>query len=310
MRILVTGGAGFIGSHVAEAYLRAGHEVAVVDNLSAGKRENLPPDCVLHQLDLLDESRLELVFKNFRPELVSHHAAQVNVRLSWEDPVLDARTNVLGSLALLRQMVRWETPKLIFSSSGGAVYGEPVKLPVTEDHPVRPLSNYGVSKYAIELYIRSFQASANLRAVILRYPNVYGPRQDPAGEAGVVAVFSRSLLQGEQPRIFGDGTKTRDYLYIEDVIEANLLALKASDDGVYNLGWGRQVTDWEVFQAVRDAVGASVDPLFERKRPGEIDHICLDALRARTALGWRPVVSFKEGVRRTIHYWKERLKGE
>ena len=307
MRILVTGGAGFIGSHVAEAYLRAGHEVAVVDNLSTGKRENLPPGCVLHQLDLLEQPRLEALFKDFRPEVVSHHAAQVDVRLSWEDPVLDARTNVLGSLALLRQMVRWETPKLIFSSSGGAVYGEPAKLPVTEDHTVRPLSNYGVSKYAIELYIRSFQASANLRAVILRYPNVYGPRQDPAGEAGVVAVFSRLLLQGERPRIFGDGTKTRDYLYIEDVIEANLLALQASDDGVYNLGWGRQVTDWEVFQAVRDAVGANVDPVFEQKRPGEIDHICLDATRARTHLGWSPKLEFSDGVARTVAYWRRKI---
>jgi len=304
MKILVTGGAGFIGSHVADAYLKAGHEVAVVDNLTASKRENLPPSCTFQEIDLLDEPRLEAFFKDFRPELVSHHAALVDVRLSWEDPVSDARTNILGSLALLRQIVRWRTRKIIYSSSGGAVYGEPVNLPVKEDDAIHPLSNYGVSKYAIELYIRSFQASADLRAVILRYPNVYGPRQDPAGEAGVVAVFSRLLLQGERPRIFGDGTKTRDYLYIDDVIEANLLALQTSDDGVYNLGWGRQITDWEVFQAVRDAVGASVDPLFERKRPGEIDHICLDATRARTHLGWSPKLEFSDGVARTVAYWR------
>jgi len=307
MKILVTGGAGFIGSHVADAYLKAGHEVAVVDNLTTGKRETLPPSCTFQEIDLLDESRLEAFFKDFRPELVSHHAAQVDVRLSWEDPVSDARTNILGSLALLRQIVRWRTRKIIYSSSGGAVYGEPVNLPVKEDDAIHPLSNYGVSKYAIELYIRSFRASADLRAVVLRYPNVYGPRQDPAGEAGVVAIFSRQLLRGEQPRIFGDGAKTRDYVYVDDIVAANLRALEPDCEGTFNLGWGKQVSDLEVFNAVRAAVESRMEPIFDLKRPGEIDHICLDARRARAVLGWEPRIVFEEGVRRTVADWKRRL---
>lgn len=305
MRILVTGGAGFIGSHLAEAYLKAGHEVAVVDNLSTGKRHNLSPHWTFHESDLLDEPPLEALFKDFRPELVSHHAAQVNVRVSWEDPAEDARVNILGSLAVLRQMVKWGTPKMIYSSSGGAVYGEPTTLPVTEEDPIRPLSNYGVSKFAIELYIRSFQASADLSAVILRYPNVYGPRQDPAGEAGVVAIFSKLLLQGKRPRIFGDGRKTRDYVYVDDIVAANMRAHEPDCEGTFNLGWGKQVSDLEVFETVRGATGAQVEPVFDQKRPGEIDHICLDATRARATLGWQPVIPFEEGVRRTVQYWRD-----
>lgn len=308
MRILVTGGAGFIGSHIADAYAKAGHQVAVLDNLSTGRRENVPPDCAFHERDLLDEQRLAALFQELRPQLVSHHAAQVNVRRSWEEPAEDARINILGSLAILRHIVNWKVPKIIYSSSGGAVYGEPSKLPVAEDHPAHPLSNYGVSKFAIELYLRSFQSSAGLRAVVFRYPNVYGPRQHPAGEAGVVAVFATQLLQGERPRIFGDGTKTRDYVYVGDIVAANLRALDANCQGTFNLGWGKQVSDLEVFETVRAAVGSNLEPIFDQKRPGEIDHICLDAARAEKGLGWRPGVPFAEGVRRTVQDWKERLK--
>lgn len=306
MRILVTGGAGFIGSHVAEAYARAGHDILVVDNLSTGKRENLPTAVPLEVADLQQADALERIFREFRPEVVSHHTAQVNVRASWEQPAEDARVNVLASLTLLQQMVKWETRRVIYSSSGGAIYGEPAHLPVSEDHPIRPLSNYGVSKYTVELYLNSFAATAGLETVILRYPNVYGPRQHPAGEAGVVAIFSAQLLRGERPRIFGDGSKTRDYVFVDDIAAANLLALRAPGNGVYNLGWGRQVTDLEVFEAVRDAIGVSVEPIFDRKRPGEIDRICLDASRARAALGWKPLIPFKEGVSRTVQYWKEK----
>ena len=307
MRILVTGTAGFIGSHVSEAYHKAGHEVLGLDDLSTGRRENLDPAVPFVAADLLDEDRLDAVFRDFRPEFINHHAAQVNVRHSWEKPSHDAQVNILGSLTLLRLMVKWKTGKIIYSSSGGAIYGEPERLPVHEDYHVRPLSNYGVSKYTVELYLHSFQASAGLHYVVLRYPNVYGPRQDPKGEAGVVAIFTKQLLQGERPLIFGDGSKTRDYVYVDDIVNANLLALESGREGTFNLGWGEEVTDLEVFEAVCTAIRSRVEPIFDLKRPGEIDHISLDATRAKTILGWQPRIEFREGVTRTGSYWKEKL---
>jgi UDP-glucose 4-epimerase len=310
MRILITGAAGFIGSHIAEAYRRAGHEVGGVDNLATGSRRNLPAGVRFWEANLADEGQLESIFEEFRPEAISHHAAQVNVRVSWEKPLEDARANVLGSLALLHQAVRWGAQKVIYSSSGGAIYGEPDALPATEDHPVRPLSNYGVSKYVTELYLYTFRANGGPEYVILRYPNVYGPRQDPKGEAGVVAIFATQLLRKERPRIYGDGSKTRDYVYIDDIVEANLRALDSSTCGAFNLGWGKEITDFEVFQAVSNTLGSTLEPHYEQKRPGEIDHICLDATRARDTLNWSPRVEFDEGVRRVVEYWKERLASE
>lgn len=307
MRILVTGAAGFIGSHVAEAYRAAGHDVIGLDNLSTGKRENLPPDFPLQEMDLLDEGGIEKLFREFQPEVVSHHAAQVNVRVSWDQPLDDARTNILGSLILLQQAVRGQARKVIYSSSGGAIYGEPTTLPVTEQYPPQPLSNYGVSKYTTELYLQAFHASSGLPYIILRYPNVYGPRQDPAGEAGVVAIFATQLLQETQPRIYGDGSKTRDYVYVDDIVDANLRVLQYEECGVFNLGWGREITDMDVFQTVRDAVGSAAEPRFDKKRPGEIDHICLDAARARNLLEWKPRIDFRTGVQQVVAYWRAKL---
>lgn len=308
MRILVTGAAGFIGSHVAEAYHQQGHEVVGLDNLRTGQQENLSSSIRLEVMDVCDHAALERIFRDFRPEVVSHHAAQVNLRISWQQPLLDAQLNILGSLSVLRIAVRLQTQKVIYSSSGGAIYGEPETLPVREDHRRRPHSNYGVSKYAVELYLESFHAASALPYIILRYPNVYGPRQDPGGEAGVVAIFASQLLRGEQPRIFGDGSKTRDYVYIDDIVAANLGALVYDGCEVFNLGWGREVTDLEVFETVREAVGCSVEPLFVEKRPGEIDHISLDASHARNTLGWRPQIHLQEGVQRTVSYWKQKLR--
>ena len=307
MRILVTGAAGFIGSHIAEAYQAKGHDVLGLDNLSTGKRENLPADITLQELDLVDEDRVQKLFREFRPQVVSHHAAQVNVRVSWDQPLDDARTNILGSLVLLQQAVRWQTQKVIYSSSGGAIYGEPSALPVSEEYPPQPLSNYGVSKYTTELYLQAFHASSGLRYIILRYPNVYGPRQNPAGEAGVVAIFTTQMLQGTQPRIYGDGSKTRDYVYVDDIVEANLRVLPYEECGVFNLGWGREITDMDVFQTVRDAVDSAAEPRLDKKRPGEIDHICLDATRARNLLEWRPRIDFRTGVQQVVAYWKDKV---
>ena len=307
MKILVTGAAGFIGSHVAEAYAQAGHEVVGLDNLSTGNRENLPADIPLRNLDLTDEKALYGLFDEIRPEIVNHHAAQVNVRTSWEDPAHDARTNILGALNLLQSALKAGAGRFIYSSSGGAIYGEPEDLPVKEDCLPQPLSNYGVSKYAVELYLRSFAESSDLQYTILRYPNIYGPRQDPKGEAGVVAIFATQMLTGVQPRIFGDGSKTRDYLFVSDVVDANLRALDCDGNGIFNLGWGKEITDLEVFKTVREAVGSKVEPVFEEKRPGEIDRISTDAARARESLGWKPKVEFPAGVQQVVDYWRERL---
>ena len=307
MRILVTGAAGFIGSHVAEAYAQAGHEVVGLDNLSTGNRENLPAGIPLRNVDLTDEKALYGLFDEIHPEIVNHHAAQVNVRTSWEDPAHDARTNILGALNLLQSALKAGAGRFIYSSSGGAIYGEPEDLPVKEDCLPQPLSNYGVSKYAVELYLRSFAESSDLQYAILRYPNIYGPRQDPKGEAGVVAIFATQMLTGVQPRIFGDGSKTRDYLFVSDVVDANLRALDCDGNRIFNLGWGKEITDLEVFKTVREAVGSKVEPVFEAKRPGEIDRISTDAARARESLGWKPTVEFPAGVQQVVDYWKERL---
>lgn len=301
MNVLVTGGAGFIGSHVADAYRAAGHEVAVVDDFSRGREENLSPGGRVHRVDLCDTAALRAVFERERPELVNHHAAHVDVRRAVEDPAHDARQNVLGTIHLLELCREFSVRKVIFISSGGAVYGEPERLPVREDHPVRPLSPYGLSKRVGELYADLYHRLHGLAYTVLRYPNVYGPRQDPQGEAGVVAIFRDVIREGRRPTIFGDGSKTRDYLFVDDAVRANLLVSgEAGRCAAFNLGWGREVSDREVFEAVRDALGADVEPRYGEKRPGEIDRICLDASKAEAELGWRPEVPFREGVRKTV----------
>jgi UDP-glucose 4-epimerase len=225
-----------------------------------------------------------------------------------EDPAGDARQNVLGSINLLECARKHSVQRFIYASTGGGVYGEPDCLPVAEDHPIRPLCPYGVSKYAVEKYLELYGRLYALRFVILRYANVYGPRQNPKGEAGVVAIFSTLMLQGRRPRIFGDGTKTRDYVFVDDVVEANLLALRRCDGGVYNVGTGRRVTDECIYQTVRAAVGMEGDPIYADFQPGEVRHICLSATRIQRAFGWTPRVSLEEGVPRAVAYYRNRLK--
>jgi UDP-glucose 4-epimerase len=305
MKVLVTGGAGFIGSHVVDALVKEGHDVVVVDDLSMGKREQVHPSARFYHLDIRDRQALEKVFRAERPEVVNHHAAQANLRRSMSEPSFDASVNILGSLILIELSLAYNTRKFINISSGGAVYGEPQRLPVDELHPIRPESVYGVSKYAVEQYLRALDGSG-LDYTILRYANVYGPRQDPTGEAGVVAIFSRQMLAGERPTIFGDGTKTRDYVYVGDVVAANLLAMteKRASGRSYNIGLGREVSDRQIFELVRSEVGATLEPILASKRPGEIDRICLDASLAKTELGWEPAVSLKEGMARTVAFYR------
>ncbi|MBN1297294.1 NAD-dependent epimerase/dehydratase family protein [bacterium] len=304
MRIVVTGGAGFIGSHVAEAYIRAGHDVVIIDNLSAGKRCHLPGDARFCHLSIQDAD-IERVFNDFKPQIVNHHAAHINLRRSVADPVYDAHNNIIGTLNILRCAQINGTEKIIFASTGGAIYGEPGSIPVPESAPALPLSPYGVSKLSVEHYLRLWKSIHGMDFTIFRYPNVYGPRQDPKGEAGVVAIFTLNMLSGHHPVIFGNGSKTRDYIFIEDLVRANVLALTAGGGETLNLGWGLEISDREVFDTISKALDYREEPEYARVRPGEVNRIALDASRAKQVLGWEPCVAFTEGIGRTVRYYCE-----
>ena len=305
MRILVTGGAGFIGSNVVDRFVDAGHDVAVFDDLSSGRREFVHPRAHFHLGDLADPAAVEACVASFRPELVDHHAAQIDVRRSVEDARRDAEINVLGSLSLLESCRRHGVRKLIYASTGGALYGEARTIPASEDHPVNPESPYGASKHAVEHYLYLWRRLHRLDYTVLRYPNVFGPRQNPHGEAGVNAIFIGAMLAGEAPRIFGDGEQIRDYLYVDDVVEANLLALERGSGEIVNLGTGVGTSVNQIFRALRDLIGFQGEPIHEPERPGEIRRIVLDASRARRVLGWEPRVSFAEGLARTVAWSRE-----
>ena len=308
MRILITGGAGFIGSHLAAAYLRDGHEVAVFDNFRTGSKRNLPAAATLFVGDISHAPDVEAACRQFRPEVVSHHAAQLDVRRSLEDPAHDAATNILGGLNVLLQASRAGAQRFIFASSGGAIYGDTDRLPADESTPARPMSPYGVTKHTFESYLRIWRQQHGLTPVILRYANVYGPRQNAQGDAGVIAVFSERCLRGRPCTIYGDGQSTRDYVYVEDVVEGNRLALTRGDGGTFNLGTGQQTTIRGVFDTVRaaanDLLGTddarTEEPVHAPARPGEVFRSALDSRHAADALGWVPRVPFREGVARTV----------
>lgn len=304
MRILVTGGAGFIGSHVAEAYRDAGHHVAVVDAVLGEDRT--PPGCALHRLDIRSP-RLADVFAEERPDVVSHHAAQANVRRSLADPVADAEVNVLGTLRVLHLAARHHVKQVIFASTAGALYGEPAVLPVTEDHPILPTSPYGLHKYLGEQYLAYFRRVHHLNTTVLRYGNVYGPRQDPSTEAGVIAIFTAALLAGRRPSIFGDGTQVRDYVYVGDVADANLRVLGRDVSEAVHIGTGSGTTVNELAAHLRRLTGAAALPEYAPAVPGEVYRIVLDATRAERLLGWRPRVSLEEGLLRTVEWFRARM---
>ncbi len=309
MNVLVTGGAGFIGSHLVDALLKEGHSVAVIDDLSAGAAENLDPRARLYQVSVTDSRAVEEVFAKEHPALVNHHAAQTDVRRSMADPLFDARVNVLGSVNLLQLSVKYDVSRFVLASSS-AVYTEPTYLPMDESHPIGPQSGYGASKYSAESYVRFYADAHGLRYKIFRYGNVYGPRQNPKGEAGVVAIFAGQLLGEEQPTIFGDGTKTRDYVSVHDIVNANLMAMgEQGDNETFNLSRGREVSDLEIFEAVRAATGIWIEPLFTSKRPGEADSVCLDSSRAKRILGWVPTVPLDEGTAESVAYLRSLAQG-
>ena len=308
MRVLVTGGAGFIGSHVVDSLIERGDEVVVVDNLSTGFKENLNPAARLYQLSIGDDELAE-VFKRVRPDVVSHHAAQMNLRRSVAEPVFDARENILGSLNVILNSVRFGVKKFVYASSGGAVYGEAQYLPVDEEHPINPVSQYGVSKHTVEHYLYLYAHQDALNYVVLRYPNVYGPRQNPYGEAGVIAIFARQMLRRERPTIFGRGDKTRDYTHISDVVEANLLAMERGQNAIYNIGTGIETSVKQIFDLLAQALGYEGSPVYTPAREGEVDRMSLAWDKAQKELGWSPKLSLEEGIRRTIEYYKAQESG-
>ena len=309
MKILVTGGAGFIASHLVDRLVLQEHEVVIVDNLSTGKKENVNPKAVFYKEDICNARDLEKIFSKEKPDIVNHHAAQVDLRRSVREPSYDAQVNILGSLNLIDLSCKYDVKKFVYISTGGAVYGEPRYLPVDEKHPIDPLSQYGVSKHTVEHYLFVFKQTHQLNYTILRYPNVYGPRQDSHGEAGVVAIFTEQMLDSKRPTIFGDGTKTRDYVYVDDLINANISVMFNRSDlngEVYNLGWGKEIKDIEIFEAVRDALEVNIKPIYDKKRPGEVDHNCLDNTKAVNELGWKPEINFREGIKQTTNFYKKR----
>jgi len=300
VRILVTGGAGFIGSHVVDRFVALGHEVAVLDNLSTGRRDFVNPRAHFELADLTDAPAVERLVAAWKPEIVDHHAAQIDVRRSVADPLFDATTNVLGGIGLLEACRRHQVRKLIYASTGGALYGEGRELPATEDHPINPESPYGASKHALEHYLYLWKLLHGLDYTVLRYGNVFGPRQNPHGEAGVNAIFIGLMLHGRRPRVFGDGEALRDYVYIDDVVEANVLALERGGGEMVNIGTGVGISVNHIVRELRSILGFAEEAIHEPPRPGEVQRIYLDAGRARRVLGWTPQTPFRAGLERTV----------
>jgi UDP-glucose 4-epimerase len=303
-KILISGGAGFIGSNVADAFLGAGWEVVVVDDLSSGRRENVPAGARFYPCDVRGSAAAEAVERE-RPDVFCHHAAQIDVRRSMVDPRFDADVNLGGLLNLMQAAVRaGSVRQVIFASSGGATYGDTPVIPTPEGHPQRPLSHYGAAKAASEIYLGVYQASYGIPYAALRYANVYGPRQDPHGEAGVVAIFCSRLLEGKPCTIYGDGQQTRDYVFVGDVARANLLAAQRSYAGALNIGTGVETDVVRLYAGLARAAGSSAPPVHAEARLGEQRRSCIDPTAAAGALGWRPEVTIEQGLARTFEYFR------
>jgi UDP-glucose 4-epimerase len=304
LKIIVTGGAGFIASHVVDAYLDQNHEVLVIDDFSTGQQANLNPRAAVQRLDIAAPKAAQLV-REFRPDIVNHHAAQMDVRRSVADPAFDARINIIGFINLLEAAKDAGVKKVIFSSSGGAVYGDREPIPATEEHPTIPLSPYGVSKLSGELYLGYYRMAFGLPYVALRYANVYGPRQSSQGEAGVVAIFIAHLLAGKSPVINGDGKQTRDYVYVGDVVAANVAALDTHYAGPVNIGTGTETDVVTLCELLRQGVGSAVEAVHGSAKLGEQRRSCLETSLARKVLRWTAQVGLQEGLQRTIAYYRE-----
>ncbi len=308
MKILVTGGAGFIASHVVDAYVDLGHTVFVIDDLSTGRESNLNPRAGFVRADIRDASRVDRMFREEKFDLVNHHAAQMDVRRSVQDPVEDASINVLGALTLLECCQRHGVRRFIFASSGGAIYGEQDYFPADESHPTRPLSPYGVAKLTTEHYLFYYRETYGTDSVSLRYANVYGPRQNPEGEAGVVAIFASKMLAGAQAVINGDGKQTRDYVYVGDVVRANVAALDVKGSDALNVGTGMETDVNTMFRLIKDATHSNCTEEHGPAKKGEQLRSVLNCARIRSNLGWIPSVSLEEGIRKTVEFFRDRRR--
>ncbi|MCJ7804548.1 NAD-dependent epimerase/dehydratase family protein [Patescibacteria group bacterium] len=304
-RVIVTGGAGFIGSNVVDAYIKEGFKVAIIDNLRTGKKRNINKKAKFYQTDIINKKELREVFDDFKPHYINHHAANAQVRLSIEKPIFDARNNIIGSLNLINLAKEFKVKKFVYINSGGAGYGEPKKLPVDEKHPIAPLSPYGVSKHVAEDYLGVYNYLYKLDWISLRYSNIYGPRQDPHGEAGVVAIFAGNMLKNEKCKINGDGSHTRDYVYVGDVVKANILAInKKTKHHFFNIGTNITTSTLDIFKTLSKEINYKKEPFFGPEVP-EVVHIRLDYSLAKKELAWKPEVRLKEGIKKTVEWLKK-----
>lgn len=303
-KILVTGGAGFIASHVVDLYIENGYEVVVVDDLSTGHERNIHPLATFYKIDIRDPLLIEIIEKE-QPDYINHHAAQIDVRRSVSEPILDADINILGSINLLECARKLKIKRFIYISTGGAVYGEPSYIPCDEAHPINPICQYGASKHTVEHYLNLYRINYGVNYTVLRYPNVYGPRQDPHGEAGVVAIFTGKMLNGEQVTINGDGEQTRDFTYVQDCAWANLLAITVKHDSdIFNLGVGKPTSVNDIFTKLVKYTDYNLPTNHGPAKLGETRHIYLDANKAQLILGWSATTSLDDGLKKTVEYFK------
>ncbi len=304
MNILVTGGAGFIGSHIVDNYIENGHNVIIVDNLSSGYKSNINKKAIFYKLNICNK-KLENVFKKHRIDIINHHAAQVDLRYSLSNPREDAKINIEGSLNLFQNAVKYNVKKIIFASTGGAIYGEQVRFPANEKHRTNPISPYGIAKLTVEKYLDYFYKIFGLNYICLRYSNVYGPRQLPKGEAGVVAAFCKKIIKGEQPIINGKGTNTRDFVFVNDVVNANLLALKYQKNVTLNIGTGKETSINDIFRLINNYFGNKIKEKHGNEIPGEQKRSLLDNRLAKLLLKWKPNYNIEEGIEITCKHFKE-----
>ncbi|MBI4690380.1 MAG: NAD-dependent epimerase/dehydratase family protein [Nitrospirae bacterium] len=304
MRILVTGGAGFIGSHIVDAYINEGHEVFVLDNLSTGKRENINPKAVFYHADIRDD--LILLFKEINPDVINHHAAQIYVRASVEDPCFDAEVNIIGTINLVDAGLKSGIKKFILASSG-AIYGEQEYYPADEAHPSVPLSPYGVAKLTCEKYLHYYKYNFGLDYTALRYSNVYGPRQNHLGESGVIAIFINKLLKDEQPVIHGDGSQMRDYVFVDDVVAANIKALEPNISGEFNISTGAETSVNELYDNIAVIIGKDITAYHGIEKKGDLKRSCLLYKKAKEILGWSPTVSLPDGLKNTVEWFSKKF---